>query len=79
LRLSSPVFSSEAVGLDVSGIELPDSLIIELDPHVLIFFDVGEIMSEVSSSIMKDDSLEFILELIFGGDVVLEFIERVIP
>lgn len=40
LRLSPPVLSSETIGLDVSGIVVPDPFVIELNPLVLAFLDV---------------------------------------
>ena len=54
LRFTSPVLASETIRFNVSGVILPNSFVVKFDPLVLVFLDVREVMSKISSSIVKN-------------------------
>ena len=52
------MFSSVAISLNVAWIKLSHSFIVKFKPFSIAFLDVAKIMTELSSSIMKDNSFQ---------------------
>lgn len=46
------MLSSEAIDFNIVRIELSNSFIVKLYPFIFCFFDVAEIVAELSTSIM---------------------------
>lgn len=73
------MLASETLDLYIRWIKLSNSLIIKLDPLMVTFSYVAEIVSEVSSSIMHDNPPQFISKLIiflrysllFGKSIII--------
>ena len=64
LTFSPPMFSTIAVKLNIMRVKLPHSLVIELNPSVLILLYITEIMPKFSTTIMQYNSLQTKLVLL---------------
>ena len=73
------MLASEALGLDVIGVKLAYPLVIELDPLVVTFLDVAEIVPEIGSAVVDDHALQLVGKLLIflwhslfvgGGELV---------
>lgn len=49
---------SKAVDFDIVRVELSDSFIVELNPLVFRFLDVAEVVPEISTTVMENDSFQ---------------------
>ena len=56
LALSSPMLASETISLHIMSIILLNSLIVELNPSSIILLDVAEIVPELGTSVMKNNT-----------------------
>ena len=76
------MFTSKALNFYVTWIKLSDSFIVELNPKVITFLYVAEVMAKVSSSVMHHNSLQCVGELVihfcdsfFLGDRVVVYVQ----
>ena len=90
MTLSSPVLTTKAINLNIMRIKLSNSLIVEFYPSVFALLDIAEIMTELSTSIMQNNTLEgkliivsitlpflFVKSIVIDVQVVREFKSRV--
>lgn len=58
LTFPSPMFTSKTIDFDIMRVELPHSLVIELDPFCIGFFYITEIVPKLCTTIVQNDTLQ---------------------
>jgi hypothetical protein len=64
LVLTTPMFSTKALVLNVLGIELSDPLIVELQPLLSTCFDEAEVVTIFSRANMYDYTTKLVLKVV---------------